>query len=249
MLDRVQRLFLDLNGYVLLRGVLAPHECDELLAIAQRMPLNERHVSPRQVVRPSPAWTERRILELAMDPRLSEPAQALVGGEIRLEETQFLHFPPDAVGRSATAPAEVRWHRGLSPDYGSFESAGHYHCLFAKLLIYLAPQGDATGVVPGSHRQHISVSEFAELQTPELHRRIEARQGDVLLFGETLIHASPPRPYAYERALLVIAYCAPFMQAWSPEIEPPSRFPYALTAAEQRFVYGEARYGFRQEFL
>lgn len=248
MLTRAQRLFLDLNGYVLLRGVFAAPECAELLAIAQRLPVDERYVSESQVVRPSPAWTERRILDLALDPRLREPAAELVGGEVRLEETQFLQFPADVPGRDVL-PGETRWHRGLSPDYGSFESEGHYHCLFAKVLIYLAPHGDATAVVPGSHRQRIAIGEFAKLAAPGLHMRVEAQQGDVLLFGETLIHGSPPRPYVHDRVLLAIAYCAPFMRAWSRDMAPPPRLPYALTAAEQRFVYGEARYDFREEFL
>ncbi len=253
MLTPSQRLQFDLLGYVVLPQLLDAAACVALVEMARTMPIDAACASERQVVLRNPAWSHRQILEIAMDPRLRGAAEDVIGGESRLEETQFLIFPADSAATATAGSAPVggdwRWHRGLSPDYGSFESGGHYHCLFVKVLLYLSPQGEGTGVVPGSHRQHVALSEFEQLFEPDMHRRVPTQSGDALIFGETLIHSSPPRPLAAQRMVLVIGYAAPFMRSWSRETAPPPQLCYALTPEERRFVYGEARYNFRGEIL
>ena len=257
MLTASQRLFFDLNGYVLIRNAFTRAECTELVAIAHAMQASGQGRDPadRQHILHCPIRHSRKVLEVAMAPRLREPAEAIVGGEARLEECEFLVFFPDReiAAEAVSREHKFRWHRGLTPDYGSFEHNGNYHCLLAKVIVYLTPQGQRTGtwLVPGSHRHGVRIADFERLAQPEQEfaTHVDAQQGDVLLFGETLIHSSPLRPYDEERILLVIAYSPPFMRPWSAQSDPPPELDYDISPEERRFIYGEARYDFRGEHL
>jgi hypothetical protein len=250
MLTNSERVHFDLNGFVLLKKVLSEEECQWIAHVAAAMKqtnIYPRYDSPNQTVLFGPAWYDRRILSLAMEPRLRAKAEDIVGGSSRLEESSFLIYSPqDAQG---PASESRRWHRGLRPDFGSFESGAHYHCLFSKMILYLSPRGPMTGtwVVPGSHKLQISVPEFERVFHEDMARYVDAELGDVLLFGETLIHSSPPPLQTKERLLLVIAYSAPFMQTWSADTDPPATLRDSLTDDERGFVFGEARYKFRDQ--
>jgi hypothetical protein len=254
MLTPAERLYFDLNGFILLRDVLTADECERLRDVAAKMKRDSpypRRDSERQRVLYGPAWYNRLILDLIMDPRLRGRAEDIVGGASRLEENEFLTFAPACEPATATMPSvgELLWHRGLMPDYGSFESDGHYHCLFTKIIVYLSPHepGAGTWVVPGSHKSRLPVSEFKSLADENLVRQIDARPGDALLFGETLIHSSPHRPRQHERLLFVVAYTAPFMSTWNHETDPPATLAYDVSDEERRFIFGEARYDFRRQ--
>jgi hypothetical protein len=249
MLTATQRLFFDLNGFVLLKGVFTEAECDEIVTVADRMVADSpypRYDSESQRVLFGPAWYSRRLLNVAMDPRLRGPGEALVGGECRLEENEFL-ITAGATEVDDPAADRFRWHRGLSADYGSFQVGDRYHCLFTKALLYLTRRGRMTGtwVVPGSHRLSAPVRDLEPLIDPTLTAYVDAERGDVLFFGETLVHASPPRPSPERRVLLVVAFSAPFMASWSRDSDPPATLPYETTPEERRFIYGEGRYAFR----
>jgi len=255
MLTTAERVFFELNGFVLLKGVLAPDECAWIADLAARMRRDSpypRYDSEAQTVLFGPAWYDRRMLALSMEPRLRARAEAIVGGASRLEENQFLIFSPQPADLDDQAEAidRRRWHRGLTPDYGSFEHAGRYHCLFTKVILYLSPRGVSTGtwVVPGSHKLQIGIGDFEQVVDESMTHYVDGEAGDALLFGETLIHSSPPPSYTRERLLLVIAYSAPFMKTWSRDTDPPPSLCDTLTDDERRFVFGDDRYAFRDAF-
>lgn len=245
MLTPAQRLFFNINGYILLEQVFTGAECATFLRTAEAMKSKSRYPrmdSPEQSVLFGPAWFDRVVLKACMDPRLRAPAEEVLGGRGRLEENEFLitfageHRPE----------TPLRWHRGLRPDFGSFQSRDDYHCLFVKAIIYLTDlePGQETLVVPGSHKLLAPVADLVPMLNASLIRGISARPGDVLLFGETLIHSSPATAPSHDRALLVIAYCAPFMQTWSADTDPPDALDFELSDEERKFVYGLDRYAF-----
>jgi hypothetical protein len=244
-----QRLRFDVDGYVLLEGVLSRDECRFLLGLAQRMKADSpypRQDLAHQTVLHGPAWYERACLELAMDDRLRRRAETLIGSEARLEENEFIIVhPPAPCPASGLPPLPEGWHRGLKPGPASFEADGHYHCLFVKALVYLSDNCEGSGgtwVMPGSHRVSQEVDEFVRAAGASGARQVQARPGDVLLFGETLIHASPRPSFDGDRVILVIGYCAPYMSPWSVESDPPAALAKSLSDEQRRFVYGEARY-------
>jgi len=251
VLTAAQRLHFDVHGYVLLKSVLPPAECEQLVDIARRMKADSpyvRHHHEHQTVLYGPAWYADGVLALAMDPRLRTPAEQIVGGETRLEENEFIIFHPPSPPRqrpaAAAPPDAALWHRGMKPGPGSFEAEGHYHCLFAKTLIYLTDNGPAAGtwIVPGSHRMPYEVADIMRVADASLVRQVLPEPGDVLLFGETLVHCSPRPAFDRDRLLLVIGYCAPYMSPWGVESDPPPDFASGLSAEQRRFVYGESRY-------
>jgi hypothetical protein len=251
-----ERLSFNLRGFVLRKRVFTPEECEFLRDLAHGMMRESNHArfeSEKESVLFGPAWQDHRVLALAMDARVRAAAEDLVGGETWLEENQFLISHEMAKGsiEADGQTAAFRWHRGLSPAWGSFATQRNYHSLFSKALIYLTPAGPLTGtwVIPGSHRLEIGNVEFASLVDESMMQYVDAQAGDVLLFSETLIHSSPPVRSERERVILVFGYSAPFMRAWSKESEPPAehRLAYRPTPFERRFIYGEARYAFRVE--
>jgi hypothetical protein len=250
MLTKSERVHFDLNGFVLLKKILSEEECRwiaQVAALMKQASIFPRYDSPNQTVLFGPTWYDQRVLSLAMETRLRAKAEDIVGGSSRLEESSFLICSPHNGHGPATESR--RWHRGLMPDFGSFESAAHYHCLFSKMILYLSPRGHMTGtwVIPGSHKLQISIAEFTQVFQEDMAYYVDAEPGDVLLFGETLIHSSPPLSQTQERLLLVIAYSAPFMQTWNTDTDPPATLSHKLTDDERRFVFGEARYKFRNQ--
>lgn len=254
MLEPAERLFFDLNGYVLLKGVLDERECAWLLNVAHSMlraahdDHSDQHASERILF--GPVWADRRILTLAMEARLRGRAENLVGGESRLEENQFL-VSLGQVADPGSAPRYrgYRWHRGLAPSWGAYEADDRYYCLFVKALLYLTPiaPSERTWVIPGSHKLRCDVGRFAALCNESMMRPIDSSAGDLLLFGETLIHSSPPESSSRERLLLALGYSAPFLRPWSAQSEPPTSCDVmnGLARAERSFIHGEGRYDFR----
>lgn len=254
MLNPTQRLFFDVNGYVLVKRAFHASECDRFIAIADRMKADIQSNPGRRdekwgMVLFGTAWYDPHLLDTAMGSRLRPMAEQVLGGEARLEENQILIFyrnekagpvPPSGLPKEG-------WHRGINPNYGSFEADGHYHCLLPKALVYLTEQGPGTGtwVFPGSHRITTKSRDLAPLLDESLVRQVPAERGDVLLLGETLVHASPSIPLAKDRYLMVFAYCAPFMKPWSTDVDPPEDIAHRLTKEQRRFVYGDGRYDFR----
>jgi len=249
------RYFYDVNGYLMLREVFTPEECRRFIALADRMDADDtcayKHdgypKTPALTVLSRCAWYDPHLLETAMHRVLLPVIVEIVGGEVRLEEHQFLiNYPPaeDAPGRSVR---EEGWHRGTAPSFGSFEAGGHYHCLFTKAFIYLTDNGpgEGTWLVPGSHRLELPSQQVRGFLDETLTAQVETKAGDVLILSETLIHAGPRlRPGAAARYSLVYGYAAPFMQTWQ-RYDPPADLLERVTPEQRRLLTGEARYHFR----
>ncbi|MDP6112647.1 MAG: phytanoyl-CoA dioxygenase family protein [Planctomycetota bacterium] len=252
MLTPAQRIFFDVNGYLLLKSVFTVDECNEFISILDRMRSDtslRRQDREESTVVWGTAWYDSHMLDTAMSDRFRPIAEDILGGESRLEENQAIISHPGKHSEECLEKDFPRtgWHRGLNPDYAGFDSSGHYHCLIPKLATYLSDNGPNTGtwVVPGSHRMTTPVKEMIKILDRSLVRQVDAEQGDVLLFGETLMHSAPPMDLTSDRYLMIFAYCAHFMKMWSENIDPPEDFGADLTEEQRRFVYGLDRYKFR----
>ena len=187
-----------------------------------------------------------------MHPILLPIIEDVVGGDVRLEEHQYLINYPNKTGNgNANQASHVKdegWHRGTAPNFGSFESDGHYHCMFSKAFIYLTDNGpgEGTWVVPGSHRMNMSTKTLREFMDETLAEQLQSKAGDVLILSETLVHAGPQlKAGASPRYSLVYGYTPPFMQTWR-RYDPPADLLEQVTPEQQQFLTGEIRYGFRR---
>jgi hypothetical protein len=259
-LTSAQRYFYDVNGYVILRGVFTEAECRCFMELAQRMDADDGCLykydgypkTPIRTVLSRCAWYDPHLLETAMSPRLLPVIEDVVGGEVRLEEHQIIiNYPdPDETWETyrAVPVAKEGWHRAVAPSFGSFQSDGRTHCLFAKALIYLTRNGpgEGTWVVPGSHRLELPSRQLVEFMDESLALQLQVDVGDVLILSETLIHAGPRlQPGSTARYSLIYGYTAPFMQTWN-RYDPPSELLERVSPEQRRFLTGETRYGFRR---
>ena len=257
-MTRAQRYFYNANGYVVLPGVLARDETQRLVELADSMDADDtctyKHDGypkrPTLTILSRCVWYHPALLQLAMDERILPIMKDIVGGEVRLEEHQYLITYPDPGGYEEKLPvSEEGWHRGIGPSFGSFEANGQYHCLFSKAFIYLTDNGPNTGtwVIPGSHRLELPARQLRTFMDGSLAVQEQAQAGDILILSETLIHAGPRlRPGVVPRYSLVFGYSAPFMQTWT-RYDPPDEVLSKVTPEQRQFLTGEVRYGFRQE--
>ena len=259
-LTPAERYFYDVNGYVLLKRVFSAEESQRLIELADRMDADDacayKHdgypKQPTLNVLSRCAWYHPHLLETAMDPKVLPVIEDVVGGPVRLEEHQFLINYPDPNPEVANAAKEVQdqqWHRGIAPNFGSFESGGHYHCLFTKAFIYLTDNGpgEGTWVIPGSHRMDLPTPTLSEFMDDTLARQLETEAGDLLVLSETLIHAGPIlKAGTSPRYSLVYGYTAPFMQTWQ-RYDPPDEVLERVTPEQRQLLTGAMRYAFRRE--
>ncbi len=255
-LNPAQRYFYDVNGYVLLEGVFSPEACRRFIDLADRMDADDacpyKHdgypKTPALTVLSRCAWYDPHLLETALHPTLLPIIEEVVGGEVRLEEHQFLINSSDLKGYEEKPARDEGWHRGIGPNVGSFHADGRYHCLFTKAFIYLTDNGpgEGTWVIPGSHRMDTPTKALREFVDDSLARQLSSRAGDVLILSETLVHAGPRlRPGAAPRYSLVYGYAAPFMQTWN-RYDPPADLLEQATPRQRELLTGELRYGFRR---
>lgn len=256
-LTRAQRYFYNANGYVVVPGVLSRDETQHLVDLADQMDTDDncpyKHDGypkrPTLTVLSRCVWYHTELLALSMDDRILPIMRDMVGGEVRLEEHQYLITYPDPAGYDETLPiAQEGWHRGIGPSFGSFEADGQYHCLFSKAFLYLTDNGSEAGtwVIPGSHRLELPARQLRTFMDGSLAVQVQAQSGDILFLSETLIHAGPRlRSGAPPRYSLVFGYSAPFMQTWT-RYDPPADLLSGVTPDQRRFLTGDVRYGFRE---
>jgi len=232
-LSAAQRLHFDVYGYVLLQDALQARELGALRAALRRLAgepdpaargvyhweRGEHYRHFGHLVEYDPAF-----LDYAAHPALLSAVREVVGGSVRVEETEAI-----VNRRDPAADVEVLRQRGCTPlgfhtgaehGWGTFEQDGRFHCLFVKTLAYLTdvgPEDGGTAVIPGSHRLSFGQAEIvaaAQADPPALIRQIEARAGAVLLFAESLIHSTTAILGDRERLIVVTGYVPTMLQVW-----------------------------------
>jgi Phytanoyl-CoA dioxygenase (PhyH) len=248
-LTPAQRLHLDVYGFVLLENVLTSDEVVRMKNALYRLkaepdlPAHGVYVNSRSanflsighLVEYDPA-----LLEYASHPRLIPPVEEVVGGQVRLEESEAIinrrdpHAPvePGPVAGSARGVEPLGFHTGTRHGWGTYHSDHHFHCLFVKTLAYLTdvgPDDGGTAVIPGSHRLSWPQQDIidAAREDERLVHQVEATAGSVLLFAESLVHSSTAVRGNRERAVLICGYTPPMMRPW-PGNEPSPEFVESL---------------------
>ena len=265
-LTPAQRLHFDIYGYVLLDQVLAPDEVARMKdALYRIMALSDDALRAHRIYhRRRGDWYlhvghlleyDPALLSFATHPALVPLVEEVVGGTVRIEETEAIVNRRDP----AADVAELRrrafnptnFHTGTRHGWGTYEEQHNFHALFVKTLAYLTdvgPEDGGTTIIPGSHRLSRPQQEIiaAAMQDPEkLVRQVQARAGSVLLFPESLIHSTTQIVSDTERVILVTGYTPPMLREW-PGNEVSPEFVASLPEALRPLVSGSDSWHWRR---
>jgi hypothetical protein len=264
-LTLAQRYHLDAYGYVLLESVLTPDEVQRMKAALYRMKADPELEAKR-------VYTHRRgdhytlfghlveydpaLLEYAVHRKLVPLVEELVGGAVRLEESEAIinRRRPDAdlneLRKRRCHP--IGFHTGTRHGWGTYTEQNRFHCLFSKTLCYLTdvgPEDGGTAVIPGSHRMSWPQQEMiqAAMEDERLVRQVVAPAGSVLLFPESLIHSTTEIVSEKERVILVSGYTPTMMREWmGNEISPD--FIDTLPEAIRPLISGSDNWNWRRNY-
>lgn len=266
-LTPAQRYHLDVYGYVVIENTLTADETGRIREALQKLkrdliatpdPANAvvrgarfstykpHHVHFAHVVEADPA-----IFAYLTHPRLVGMAEELVGGAVRLEESEAI-INSRAPDYDPTAPRRYGFHTGTRPEYGTYTENGLYHCNFVKTLTNLTdlgPDDGGTVVVAGSHKVKAPQDQIiaCAYEDPSLIHQVIAPAGSTLLFGEALVHATGQLRSDKERVIIIGGYTPPMFQAWNGQ-EPSAAFVENIPEVFRPLISGSDKWHWEKRF-
>jgi hypothetical protein len=246
-----ERLHLELHGFVVLEGTVAPDAVAALLELAGD--LEARAASGQPL--PSPAFVESAtptyfrvdnlahlgatVFDLLTHPLIVEIAEDAVGLPIRLHQSDLHVSRADPTRRLAL-------HRGNW--FGGTIAHGYFHYPFCKALTNLTdlgPDDGGTVFVPGSHKFPVDADFNNVIRTaaadPSLLQQVEAPAGSTVVFFESLIHSAGVIRSDRTRVVVVGGYASSAMQPVAGN-EPDPDMLATLPEPLHRFIDGSNTY-------
>ena len=231
-LTPAQRYHLEVNGYVVVEGVLGQDEVDRYHDALQRLkreffatddPWNAT-IRNSTIFGLSQAWAGPKVqfrnyleadpvfLDYVAHPRIVGMAQEVIGSQVRLAETEAIinSRNPDADPDADPERAGRQWHH-IRPGSWSYSKNGLYHCTIVKALTNLTDLGlddGGTTVIAGSHKLDCAEEDIvaASREDPSLVHQVIAPAGSTLFFCETLLHSSGAVRSDRERVVIITGY-------------------------------------------
>ena len=266
-LTPAQRYHLDVYGYVVVEKTLTENEVGTLREALQKLKRDiiatgdptsavvrnarasvykPHHIHFAHVMESDPA-----VLDYLTHPRLVGMAEELVGGSVRIEESEAIINARDP-NADPNAPVTFGFHTGTRPQYGTYTENGLYHCNFVKTLTNLTdlgPDDGGTVVIAGSHKVQCAERDIiaCAYEDPSLIHQVIAPAGSTLLFGEALIHATGRIRSDRERVIIIGGYTPPMFQAWQGQ-EPSAEFIAQVPEALRPLVSGSDKWHWQQRF-
>ncbi|MCS5613865.1 MAG: phytanoyl-CoA dioxygenase family protein [Candidatus Poribacteria bacterium] len=261
-----QRLHFDIYGYVLLKNVLTLGEVERMKSALYRadkdpnLDVDSRVYANRNgdhyVLLDNLVEYDSALLEYAVHPKLVPLVEEVVGGKVRLEETEAIinSRDPDADLRELEKRCynPIGFHRGTQHGWGTYIEQNKFHCVFVKTLAYLTdvgPDDGGTAFIPGSHRLTWDRSEIIEaaMSDDSLVCQVEAEAGDVLLFPESLIHSTTAITSDKERTILIAGYTPTMFQPW-PGNEVDPEFVKTLPDEMRALISGSESWSWQRKY-
>ena len=190
------------------------------------------------------------FLQYLAHPRVVALAEELVGGAVRLEESEAIvnsRNPAEAL----PDPPRYGFHRGTEHGVGTYEENGLIHSNFVKVLTNLTdlgPDDGGTTVIAGSHKLGLPAEEMiaAAYEDPSLIHQVVAPAGSSLLFAESLIHATGILRSDRERVVIIGGYTPTMFQVW-PGQEPSAEFVAGVPEHLRPLVSGSDSWNWRRK--
>lgn len=224
-----ERYFFDVNGYLVIDGVLPRQEALRLNAVitARHLPAPADSITSQRFDAGFLGWDQgfRDLLDhRAVLPRLRD----LLGDFLRLDHAYGIVMAPSTSGLGLHGggtpwdPSQYYVHRG-----------GRMHNGVTTVtwsLVDAGPGHGGFGCIPGSHK----AAEPLPRGVPDgWVKEIPLAAGSVLIFTEALTHATLPWTAPYERRAVLFKY-APGHLAWGRHEDPPADLVPLLTRRQRR---------------
>jgi ectoine hydroxylase len=240
------------DGYVLIKGMLAPEEVDLLGRAAREDRVLDQHSYGRAdgeggTVRLS-LWNHPTDTIYGMIAR----SESLVGAVEKLLDGEVYHYHSKMIMKDAKIGGAWTWHQ----DYGYWYQNGVLFPLLTSAFIAVDRANKQNGclqVIRGSHHlgriEHILTGDQAGADPERVERilerlelvHVEMEPGDTLFFHANLLHRSDQNQSANPRWSMICCYNAarnnPYKESHHPRYTPLEKVPDAaiLQAGLKRF--------------
>jgi hypothetical protein len=224
-----ERYFFDVNGYVVIDGVLPPAEAQRLndVITARRLPPPGDPVASQRFAADFLLW-DQGFRDLLDHPVVLARLRDLLGDHLRLDHAYGIVMAPDTSG--------LGLHGGGTPwdpsQYYVHRDGRMYNGLTTVTwsLVENGPGSGGFGCIPGSHK---AAEGLPDGVPADWVKEIPVGAGSVLIFTEALTHCTLPWRSAYERRAVLFKY-APGHLAWGPRGDPPASLWRGLTETQRR---------------
>lgn len=235
-----QRYLFDLQGYVVLEGVLTPEEVEHLNRVwnAQDLPPAGDSIQSQRFGSEFLGW-DQACLDLMDHPAVLPIMAELCGSRVRLDHAYGIVMTPGTSGLGLHGGGEP-----FDPSQYYMVRNGRIHaglCVAAWALVDALDGHGGFCAIPGSHKGFFRLP--AELPSG-LVRAVPHRAGDVVIFTEALTHGTLPWTAPHERRHLLFKY-SPGNSAWEGRSSVPDEVRPHLSErqrvlAEPPYVGGRA---------
>lgn len=227
-----QKFLFDLEGYLVLPGVLSAAECDSLSALADQAWPRQPEDGPFRRTEAVSLWG-KPFLDLMDHPKLLPVLVELIGSRLRIDHDYCIFME-----KGASAMDIHGGPRRIETDHWYYYSDGIMRngLTVATFALTDSREGDGGFVcVPGSHKtnfmQHLPKAVRTHEELPHYVRNPPLSRGDVLIFTEALMHGTRPWQADHERRALLYKYSPPH-STW--RIKPYALDDYPDATAQQR---------------
>lgn len=257
-LTAAQRWHLEVNGYVVIENVLDGEQVACILEALQKLkaqfmaasdPWNTKicncHMFGQGLLGEHSHFNhlleaDSIFLDYAANPRIVGMAEEVVGGTVRVTETQAA-INRRKPGERYDGPGRYNWHRHR-PQMITYIDRGLFHCTFVKGITNLTELGSDDGgtvVIAGSHKVGCPEEGIvrAAREDPSLIHRVVAPAGSTLFFCESLLHATGDVRSDKERAIIVTGYM-PWNHRSGTGIEISEGFAEKVPESLHKLIFG-----------
>ena len=239
-----EKFIFDLQGYIILKGVLTPDEVSELNAIADEKFPRPQDEAPERTAPGVLPWgvPYQNLLD---HPRVLPYLAGILGTRFRLDHDYAIFM------RKGSSRGPLHGGEWGMDDWNYQSKEGVIRSGLCALTYCLTPAKEGDGgfvCIPGSHKSGFlkaipeDVRQFRRSASYLVQPPLEA--GDAVLFTEALVHGTMPWQGDHERRIVIYKYnpghCASSTKYYDPETMP------ALTERQRLLLAPPSLYGRRE---
>lgn len=197
------RFHFDLSGFLMLRNVLTPAECEIYLNTLQKLEQQEYEdawLKEKGPGRPTKETNREHQIRLNGLPRLNPIFDALIAHPTIVPYLNEFMGAPQLINTWSISKFQGSpqggWHRGVPTTDYSYRN-GDIRSRMLNVVIFLTDNGPNDGCVvaiPGSHKSHFDLTwrDYKGLDMPGAVP-VTGKAGDVFMFSEATIHDGLPK--------------------------------------------------------